>query len=439
MLTSTKPRSPPHTTRLTHTPATQPISPSLPPNRPSSQSTIIAPVPEPSQKPHHRSHKSSISNTMHWLSRSSTQTSTSTPYAPSKPTRISEAKLVRSIEILSQRSGVLGTGATIVRTPDDALRATGVRLTFDGKAQDEDVSVQPQQKREPLFAPPTGSKSVESSTPEVEPISPPYSPPLPALRCLKKTRTTFSALGRRPPRVPRAPPLHHHRCSPTPRKISPSPTPPAFAPVLMSEVPTGAIDPSKIIVTLETCTVTYQPRSIQSVAYICSLLPRSRSNSVASSVYSTASADMSTYRHHLASQGLLPQSTFSIHIFLDRPSAPYAHILNYLRSPLPSLELCVEELRLRQGPRLHTRGHSSSTSGSVHSLHASVYSLHTLLERVESDVRPGTADNIKCIAPAHAQQETARSPPTPESWNGPTLRRTSSRQSVSKSPPAGWI
>jgi hypothetical protein len=108
-----------------------------------------------------------------------------------------------------------------------------------------------------------------------------------------------------------------------------SPPPPAFKPILVSEVPTSAIDSSKIIVTLETCTASHRTtldtlmsRPSHLSSYISSLFRESRSESDGSSVYSNASDDMSTFRHHLISQGLLPKALFTMHIFLDRPSAP---------------------------------------------------------------------------------------------------------------------
>jgi hypothetical protein len=58
------------------------------------------------------------------------------------------------------------------------------------------------------------------------------------------------------------------------------------------------------------------------------LIARQRAlESTRSSVYSTldeenSSDDLAIYRKHLASQGLLPQTSYSLHLFLDRPSAP---------------------------------------------------------------------------------------------------------------------
>jgi hypothetical protein len=203
------------------------------------------------------------------------------------------------------------------------------------------------------------------------------------------------------------------------------------------------------------------------------------------------------YRRHLTSQGLLPHSS-NIHLFLDRPSLPYIHILSYLRSPvvegqpdslprplqlinsssvqtrldnlievrdeasflgLEDLQkLCTEEIRMRYGPKLHTRGISAGSS--VHSLNASVYSLRTLSEHSEMDLTSastspppqGTETAIPTpvrrsktpVKPAAGTLQSRSSPPTPQSWEGPLLeQRSPSRQSnvreSAKSPPAGWI
>lgn len=347
MLSTTKPRSPPRATR------TPPVSYSLTAPRPSSQATITAPVSPPITPP--RGRRPSISNTMHWLSRSSTQSSSTTPYAPSKPTRISEPKLVRSIELLSQsRSGVLGSGATVVRTPDEALRETGVRLTYDGKSRDD-------WSRSPELAKVRSSVSSDiqeptEKTPSLSSLSPPNSPPLPPLPLPEREEFEFleaeAEAPKQPPRPTRAPPppppVHispsirpslkptavqnsedPYQVPPLPANIPTSPIPPPFRPILVSEVPTGAVDPSKIIVTLETCTTTYRStldtlrsRPSHLSSYLTSLFPKSRRESAASSIYSNDSDDMSSYRHHLTSQGLLPQASFSLHIFLDRASAP---------------------------------------------------------------------------------------------------------------------
>ncbi|KAF5387769.1 hypothetical protein D9615_000470 [Tricholomella constricta] len=503
MLASTKPRSSPP--RATRTPQPPPISYPVAAPRPFSQATVTAvPVSPPVTPP--RGRRPSISNTMHWLSRSSTQSS-SVLYAPSKPTRISEPKLVRSIELLSHtRIGALGSGATIVRTPDEALRETGVRLTHDGTTREG---------RSPSPADAKSRSSIASdkcATPApVEHVSPLASPPLPPLPMPEEAESDFleaePEAPKQPPKPTRAPPPappHSLRPSlkakpaqitedathipPLPANISPSPVPPPFRPILVSEVPTGAVDPSKIIVTLETSTTvhkttldTLRSRPSHLSKYLSFLFPSQRA-SAASSIYSTASDDMSTYRYHLTSQGLLPQASFSVHIFLDRPSAPYAHVLNYLRSPVGSPEapetlprsvqiqpsshmrlesllelrdeaaylnldslhkLCADEIRLRHGPRLHNRGQSASTIGSAHSLHASVYSLHALLERVESDVRSNPRDSNASDSKSSKGSPTdlgaSRSLPTPESWNGPPRGRSEGRYGPGRSPPAGWI
>ncbi|KAG6917912.1 hypothetical protein DXG01_000521 [Tephrocybe rancida] len=419
--------------------------------------------------------------------------------------------------------GTLGSGATVVRTPDEALRETGVRLTYDRKANSRSPSPRGEQSRSSAGseigpsaisekASPAASERalsaasfpspVSSGSEELSPASPQL-PPLPMLEAEAEEKAYPEAL-RQPPRPARAPPSalpvslrpslkprpslqaeDTTHVPPLPAHLSASPPPPPFRPVLVSEVPNGLVDPSKIIVTLETSTAahkttleTLKSRPSNLTTYLSSLFPPKRA-SVSSSVYSNASDDMSAYRYHLTSQGLLPPTSFSVHLFLDRPSTPYTHVFNYLRaapgSPdtpetlprsiqmLPSHQrlegllelrdeaaylglenlhkLCMDEIRMRHGPRLHSRGHSSSTL--AQSLQASVYSLHSLMERVDSDMQPSPRDSHSSDSKSSkgsVDMTIARSPATPQSWNGPSRRQSGGRHSPAQSPPpAGWI
>ncbi|KAL0949498.1 hypothetical protein HGRIS_009552 [Hohenbuehelia grisea] len=345
----------------------------------------------------------------------------------------------------------------------------------------------------PPLPPSEPSSSVYSmSPPRPRNVSISRSPSIQSLR--PSLKSTYSSLSQED--VDPVPPL--------PANVASSPPPPTFRPILVSEVPSGAIDHSKIIVTLETCTTTYRTtvdtlcsRSSRLATYLDTLFTRAKRDHDAASVYSTQSDDMSTYHHHLTGLGLLHQSSFSVHIFLDRPSGPYAHILNYLRSPEDTLEcpeslphavrlrsssasrleallelrdeanylgldalykLCTDELRLRQSPRLHTRGTSSSSSASlsVHNLaSSSVCSLHTLLERTADDARPesgstcasgysfGTrsSGDLKSRIKNTVKASVARArtpPPTSKSktWH---QRKSSNASAQFNSPPAGWI
>ncbi|KAJ6539401.1 hypothetical protein B0H19DRAFT_1269717 [Mycena capillaripes] len=447
-----------------------------------------------------RGRRPSISNPMGWLSRNSTQSSLA------KPTRISEPKLIH--ERSSSRAGVLGSGATVVRTPDEALRDTRVRLTYDGIGEPQDRFEESQERageqqaQEIEYHSPSASisSSDSSSEDEDEIPSPPDSPPLPPAPSDEKPGFPFDHPPRQPftltPRptrvVPSTPTLVLRPSLKTkrtesvdapsvvpalPANISSTPVPPAFSPILVSDPPSSIVDRARIIVSLETCTATYKTtldtlssRPSLLSSYIASLFGRRRSDSMASSVYSTESADMSTYHRHLASQGLVPQSSTSVHLFLDRPSDPYVHILSYLRSPCASpagpevlppraahagldslLELrdeaaylgldglhnlCVEEIRQQHRPQRKSRGNSSA--GSIHSLHASVSSLHTMLERAERQ-HSSTASKESAAVDELGQ----RSPPTPESWAGGRHVRSQTRHGSIRSPPPvpppGWI
>ncbi|KAF8450296.1 hypothetical protein L210DRAFT_3639436 [Boletus edulis BED1] len=298
-----------------------------------------------------RGHKHSFSS-ITWLNRSSSATSShSAPYPAPKPTRISEPKFRSSLEQLNfHRVRPLGSGATIVRTPQEALFGS-----TDGTfAQTTEVAGLKQDIMH------------EAGKNESRLLSVPPSPPLPSLPDILDTEgdglssnpATISLSDHRPP--PRSssspsssssPPtlLEHSRTPSCSTATLPADTnlfspPPPFEAILLSPIPEGAINPSKFIVTLETCTTTYRT-TLRSLAsrpshlsrYITSLLsPMSETTSVYSNSSDASSGQNSSdfsafFRDYLASSGCLPQPS-GIHVFLDRPSAPYTHLLAYLRS-----------------------------------------------------------------------------------------------------------
>ncbi|KAL5511739.1 hypothetical protein ACEPAH_4957 [Sanghuangporus vaninii] len=150
---------------------------------------------------------------------------------------------------------------------------------------------------------------------------------------------------------------------------------PVFEPILMSSLPANMhkLDPGKVIVVLETGdasmkstlkTLTSRPSYL--ATYLNELVVSTTSNSSAqmpmddnrdsSSVYSQHSefedseaeenytGFNSLFQDHLKSTGIIKirkpkrkaDVTSLIHVFLDRPSAPYAHIIAYLRAPILS-------------------------------------------------------------------------------------------------------
>ncbi|KAI6164912.1 hypothetical protein EDD17DRAFT_1775255 [Pisolithus thermaeus] len=299
-----------------------------------------------------RGHKHTLSKPMSWLSRSATSTSLPHPRHPApKPVRISEPKFDNSLEIFNIKRGTpLGSGAIVVRTPQEALCGSQVSQLF-GSLEEED------ERRRKV-------DSVDENEPRTLP-PPPSSPPLPPLPVEEDPPLPSSSNppcpSRPPPPVPnvaspRRPSLKHSRESVNvippvpsiPENIPPFPPQHPFEAILLSPVPDGAVDPAKIIITLETCTTTYRTtlRTLTSRPshlsnYIVSLLSHT---SETASVYSHASeasavhhdnAFSAAFHDHLTSAGCLSQSSSNLHIFLDRPSAPYAHILAYLRL-LPS-------------------------------------------------------------------------------------------------------
>ena len=299
-----------------------------------------------------RAHKHSLSKPMSWLNRSSSSTSGHCiPHAAPKPTRISEPKIGSSLDQFSlHRSGPLGSGATIVRTPQEAL--SGSSRTF------ELIDEEQGEERDILL----NSHTEENDGRLLPPLPP--SPPLPPLPDISDAgKGGGDRLSASPTSIPLSDHVSHPRSSgsssPKPHRSSSRPTllahsrapsrsipalpvdadvtppQPPFEPILLSTIPEGPIDPSRLIVTLETCTTTYRTslrtlvsRPSHLSRYITSLLsPVSETASIYSnasdaSLVQHSNGFTSAFRDHLASAGCLPQSSNAIHIFLDRPSAP---------------------------------------------------------------------------------------------------------------------
>ena len=102
-------------------------------------------------------------------------------------------------------------------------------------------------------------------------------------------------------------------------------------------------------------------------------------------------------------------------------------------------KLCIDEIRHRYGPKSHTRDNSTSSRLSIQSLQASVHSLHTVLERVETDLRNSVLPCSSDTGHPNPPEAALKSPPTPQSWEGPPIQRTQQGRQSLKSPPAGWI
>jgi len=313
----------------------------------------------------HAGRRPSLSSPMSWLSRTSSSTSQTTAYsAASKPIRISEPKLSASIRSLSKprsrRSRVLGTGALVVRTPREALAGSGVTYDSDSDPGDLDEKRPVDDEGEELDDDEDEDDEDDCGALDSGKALSSYSPPLPPLPPskassvlpLKEASPSRPNRPTRPPPPSTEPPIRPvlKRTSPSnssdfsppvpPVPSSLSPLPP-FECILVSPAPSGAIDASKIIVTLETCTATHKTtlstltsRPSHLADYLKSLLQPGR-DSDAVSVHSRTSeyfcstpdtAFNSIFHNHLTASGLIPHFASSIHIFLDRPSAPYVFL-----------------------------------------------------------------------------------------------------------------
>src|ERR1700722_1595684 len=118
----------------------------------------------------------SFSNTISWLSRSATSP-TSQSHGPSRP-RISGPRLLDGYDPVY--TGTLGAGATVVRTPEEALTGTNVQLfpaeadAMDAQFQEDGYHVDLGDICEEVQEADTGN---ELPSPPHSPNSPPFPPP----------------------------------------------------------------------------------------------------------------------------------------------------------------------------------------------------------------------------------------------------------------------
>jgi hypothetical protein len=297
----------------------------------------------------------SLTSPMTWLTRSSSTNS----HEPS--IRSSHAKPSAARHI---KHGTLGSGVTIVRTPQEALAGSGVAVECVSDQEIDHEEEEDSDRAEDEDHEETEGEELEDDEGETHhvrveqaeiPVPPAYSPPRSSLPLSKSTPTLplKDAHPTRPTRPP--PPLPSARDSavlfqkklpppplssqfptvpPIPAHLSPPSTPPPFGCILLSPVPPNAIDFSKVLVTLESCTATHRTtfntlisRPSHLANYLKSLFAEVDDESDvadSASLYSrTENGSFSSIFHnHLTSSGLLSPSSFNVHIFLDRASAP---------------------------------------------------------------------------------------------------------------------
>jgi hypothetical protein len=294
-----------------------------------------------------RGRRPSLGSPMSWLARSS---STSSQTRSARPTH------AKSSSVGTIRHAAFGSAITIVRTPQEALAGSGVSVDsptdqgseehhgHDGKIYEEDE--EGETCSEP--ADQTDSHAEQPGTPSVPPA---YSPPRSSLPLSKSTPSLplKDPNATRPARSPPHPPSVSDHTQLAQKKLPPPPlstlfpavpsvasfpnpsSPPPFDCILLSPAPPSAIDFSKLLVTLETCTATHRTtfgtltsRPSRLASYLKSLFSdiEEELDPEADSLSSQAENGSfnSIFHNHLTSSGLLSPSAFNIHIFLDRAS-----------------------------------------------------------------------------------------------------------------------
>ncbi|KZT36828.1 hypothetical protein SISSUDRAFT_1120703 [Sistotremastrum suecicum HHB10207 ss-3] len=342
--------------------------------------------------PSHHRQRPSLSSPLSWLGRASS-TSSSLHMATSQPLRISEPVIIDAVDQPGTRAGTLGSGATIVSTPQEALARHMLKMSYVAEENEQESPLS--DPTMPPTPPPKASASVaaQQSTPTRSPGS------SHRRRSLKMSNPPSPTADALPP-LPIMPPMH----------LMPTP---AFEPMLLS-VPDQISEASQVLVALqtstETCyttmsTLTSRPSNLS--RYLEALTPPEAADSP-----SPVTTQFSTLFRDLAGA---VQTAHNVHIFLDRPSAPYTHIMAYLRTPvaegvIPSLprsvqlgfsssqsrleallelrdeakyldlqelyRLCTEELQHRRPSPRHSRGTSIASSGEDRGRDSTAIRLH---------------------------------------------------------------
>jgi hypothetical protein len=381
--------------------------------------------PQSAMPPKHRthSHKPSLSNTMSWLTRSTSSPSqhSTVPYAKAaKPIRISEPRL------FDARVSPLGSGAIVVRTPQEALAYSDVPVQPSPQSDEQpvaddmaevDESAIPEAESPGFFglrhepepeesASEYGDEGDDEVEEDVEEdhttrmprhsggesseghhVPPAYSPPRPTLPLSRSTPclATKPAPPLRPcPPVPvfeaTVAPLKIKNTSPPPSVFAKPPPPPTIPAYITTPSPQahfdciqlsdvshesihGPLDPSRVIVTVETssashrttlATLTSRPSHL-GTHLLMLLTPsaegrdeqhegnrndddddddmslRTRGDDDDDEYSDRESLMPSIFKNHLAASGLLLPSPMAhartmpvtrMHVFLDRPSEP---------------------------------------------------------------------------------------------------------------------
>ena len=285
----------------------------------------------------------SLGSPMSWITRSSTASS------QSRSTRPSHSK---SSSVGTIRHAAFSSAITIVRTPQEALAGSGVSVDSPSDQGSEerhghDGGIYEEDEEGETCSEPADQTDSPAEQPQSPSVPPAYSPPRSSLP-LSKSTPSLPLKDTNATRPARSPPLPDHAQS-AQKKLPPPPlstlfpavpsvasfpnpsSPPPFDCILLSPAPPSAIDFSKLLVTLETCTATHRTT-------FGTLTSRpSRLASYLKSLFSDVDEELdpegdplspqaengsfnSIFHNHLASSGLLSPSAFNIHIFLDRAS-----------------------------------------------------------------------------------------------------------------------
>ena len=293
----------------------------------------------------HPRRRASLKSPRSWLTKSSLTSSQTRPVGASHS---------KSSSVGNIRHGAFGSAITIVRTPQEALAGSGVSVDCLPEQEGEechgrDGETYEQDEEGVICSEPADQTDSQAEQPETPSVPPAYSPPRSSLPLSKSTPSLplKDHNATHPARSPPLPPSVSDHAQLAQKKLLPPPlstllfpqppslpnpsSPPPFDCILLSPAPTSAIDFSRLLVTLETCTATHRTtfgtltsRPSRLASYLKSLFSDvdEELDPEGDSLSSRAENGSfnSIFHNHLTSSGLLSPSAFNVHIFLDRAS-----------------------------------------------------------------------------------------------------------------------
>jgi hypothetical protein len=303
------------------------------------------PVSPPRTPPRVRRQSINLSNPTTWLPRTPVSEKPAGPHPATKPVRISEPHFTNALDlVITPRHAPLGSGATVVRTARDAL-SPSVREEPKAPLQDDNMTNSAPSPSEdgsralpplPFSYSPRKQLNQSLSSRCASPVVTKSTRPIPD-GPVSPDNTLVPASSSTSKVVAQPTPNHLPPVPPIPSNLISASHQPTLDPVLVAPLSGRVADPSKAIVTLETSTMS-QRTTLSTLmgrpshlSQWLSTMAKGR-KSLAQALEDEDDASVYSESDETAFQSIFSDRSGAnptMHVFLDRPSAPYVLAYSY--------------------------------------------------------------------------------------------------------------